>query len=83
MGSEMISFAMGRGGGGVGVGGKIMELSNSSVRALWHGLLLISSMLAWPYEICNRAKRESLRHPKAEGPRDSPSFTGKGIGAMT
>jgi hypothetical protein len=46
--SEMISFVMGRGSGKVSVGGKVMELSNSSVRALWHGLLLISSMFALP-----------------------------------
>jgi hypothetical protein len=40
--TEMIAFVMGRGGGKVGVGCKVMELSDSSVRALWHGLLLIS-----------------------------------------
>jgi hypothetical protein len=38
----MIFFVMGRGGCGVGMGGKVMKLSNSRVRALWHGLLLIS-----------------------------------------
>jgi hypothetical protein len=54
--SEMISFVMGRGSGKVSVGGKVMELSNSSVRALWHGLLLASSIFALPYWICNRPK---------------------------
>ena len=39
--SEMISFVMGRGGGKVGMGCKVMELSDASVRALGHGLLLI------------------------------------------
>jgi hypothetical protein len=53
--SEMISFVMGGGGGRVGMGGKVMELSNSSVRALWHGLLLIPSMVELPYEICSRS----------------------------
>jgi hypothetical protein len=35
--SEMISFVMGRGGGKVGMGCKVMELSDASVRALGHG----------------------------------------------
>jgi hypothetical protein len=46
--SAMIFFVMGRGGCGVGMGGKVMKLSNSRVRALWHGLLLIPSMFALP-----------------------------------
>jgi hypothetical protein len=49
--TEMISFVMGRGGGKVGMGCKVMELSDSSVRALWHGLLLILSMSELPYGI--------------------------------
>jgi hypothetical protein len=54
--TEMISFAVGGCRGKVGMGGKVMELGNSIVRALWHGLLLILSMVELPYEICSRAK---------------------------
>jgi hypothetical protein len=39
--TEMISFTVGGCRGKVGMGGKVMELGNSIVRALWHGLLLI------------------------------------------
>jgi hypothetical protein len=40
--SEMISFAVGSCRGKVGMGGKVMELGDSIVRALWHSLLLHS-----------------------------------------
>jgi hypothetical protein len=40
--SEVISFAVGGCRGKVGMGGKVMELGDSIVRALWHGLLLNS-----------------------------------------
>lgn len=39
--SEMISFTVGGCRGYVGMGCKVMELGDSIVRALWHGLLLI------------------------------------------
>jgi hypothetical protein len=39
--SEMVAFAMGCCGGLVGVGGKIVELCNSIVRALGHDVLLV------------------------------------------
>jgi hypothetical protein len=58
----MIAFVMGRGGGKVGVGGMVMELSDSSVRALWHGHLLISSMFALPYWISNRPENGIFYH---------------------
>jgi hypothetical protein len=34
----MVSLAVSRGGGGVGVGRQVMELCGSIVRALWHGV---------------------------------------------
>lgn len=37
---QMISFAVGYGSGGVGVGRKIVEFCDSIVRALGHGVLL-------------------------------------------
>jgi hypothetical protein len=43
--TEMISFVVGCGGGKVGMGCKVMELSDACVRALWHGVLLILSMV--------------------------------------
>jgi hypothetical protein len=49
--SQMIFLVMGGGGGRVGMGGKVMELGDPSVRALWHGLLLILSMSELPYGI--------------------------------
>jgi hypothetical protein len=39
--SEMISFTVCSCCGKVGMGGEVMELGDSIVRALWHGLLLI------------------------------------------
>jgi hypothetical protein len=39
--TEVISFTVGGCRGKVGMGGKVMELGNSIVRALWHGLLLV------------------------------------------
>jgi hypothetical protein len=36
----MIPLAVGDGSGGVGVGRKVMELCDSIVRALWHGVFL-------------------------------------------
>jgi hypothetical protein len=56
---QMISFAVRGCRGKVGMGGKVMQLGDSIVRALWHGLLLISCMFALPYEICSRAKTGS------------------------
>jgi hypothetical protein len=41
MSSEMISLAVGRCRGRVGMGGKVMELGDSIVRALWHGHTLL------------------------------------------
>jgi hypothetical protein len=38
---EMISFAVGGCRGRVGMGGKVMELGDSIVRALWHGQTLL------------------------------------------
>jgi hypothetical protein len=40
--SQVISFAVGSCRGKVGVGRQVMELGDSIVRALWHGLLLVS-----------------------------------------
>jgi hypothetical protein len=37
---QMISFAVGYGGGGVGVSCEVVEFCDSIVRALWHGALL-------------------------------------------
>jgi hypothetical protein len=42
VGGEMVSFAVGRGGGGVGVGSQVVEFCESIVRALGHGDLLRS-----------------------------------------
>jgi alpha-galactosidase len=39
--SEMISFTVGGCRCKVGMGRKVMQLGDSIVRALWHGLLLI------------------------------------------
>jgi hypothetical protein len=39
--SEVISFAVGGCRGKVGMGGKVMELGDSIVRALWHGQTLL------------------------------------------
>jgi hypothetical protein len=41
----MISFAVSRGGRGVGMGSKVMEFCGSIVRALWHDLSPASWML--------------------------------------
>jgi hypothetical protein len=51
---EMISFAMGNRGGEVSVARKVMELGDSFVGALWHGILLTSLMLKLGYEIRKR-----------------------------
>jgi len=56
VGSEMISFTVGGCGRKVGMGCKVMELCDSIVGALWHGLLLIPSMFEFPYEIRSQAK---------------------------
>jgi hypothetical protein len=40
--SKMISFTVGGCRGKVGMSGKVMELGDSIVRALWHSLLLNS-----------------------------------------
>jgi hypothetical protein len=84
--SEMISFAVGGCGGRVGMGCKVMELCDSIVGALWHGLLLISSMFGFRYEICSRAKTgiltPSRNNQKAKAAANSPATTGKGSGAM-
>jgi hypothetical protein len=37
--SPMVSFAVGGSGGGVGMGGKVVEFGGSIVRALRHGVL--------------------------------------------
>jgi hypothetical protein len=39
-GREMISFAVGDGGGRVGVGRKIVKLRGALVHTLWHSVLL-------------------------------------------
>jgi hypothetical protein len=41
----MISFAVGDGGGSVGVGRKVVEFCGPIVRALWHGVLLAGWMM--------------------------------------
>ena len=56
VGSEMISFTVGGCRGKVGMGGKVMELGDSIVRALWHGLLLVPSMFESSHQIGSRAK---------------------------
>src|SRR5271170_3787593 len=84
--SEMIPFTVGGCRGRVGMGGKVMELGDSIVRALWHGLLLILSMVELSYEICSRAKTgiltPSRNNAKAKAAANSPATTGKGSGAM-
>jgi hypothetical protein len=42
----VIPFAVGDGGRHVRVGRKVVELSDSIVRALWHGVLLIQFRIA-------------------------------------
>jgi hypothetical protein len=42
---QMISFAMGRGSGGVGVGRKVMQFCGLIVSTLWHGVLLVTQMV--------------------------------------
>jgi hypothetical protein len=54
--SEMISFTVRGCRGRVGMGGKVMELGDSIVRALWHGLLLVPSMFESSHQIGSRAK---------------------------
>jgi hypothetical protein len=53
--SEMIAFAMGRCGGLVGVGGKIMELCDSIVGALGHDVLLVVRCGNWFSESMSNA----------------------------
>jgi hypothetical protein len=38
---QMITFAMGYGGSGMGVGRKVVQLCSLIVSALWHDVLLI------------------------------------------
>jgi hypothetical protein len=54
--SEMISFTVRGCRRTVGMGGKVMELGDSIVRALWHGLLLVPWMFESSYQIGSRAK---------------------------
>jgi hypothetical protein len=58
--SEMISFAVGGCRGRMGMGCKVMELGDSIVCALWHGLLLFPSMFELSYQIGSRAKTGDL-----------------------
>jgi hypothetical protein len=41
---QMISLAMGGGGGSMGVSCQVVKFCESIVRALWHGILLLNRM---------------------------------------
>jgi hypothetical protein len=41
---QMISLAMGRGGGSMSVSCQVVKFCDSIMRALWHGILLLNRM---------------------------------------